>query len=246
LFVLLYEAAVLAVSEAPKLAGSIPARRAGDDETVAVVQTILDRSATPAATLKAAFPEAAQTTYRNLGADITPTGGADARHLAASPELDLGQDDQVLLPGRPDQHFHRKGLADACVLLAQRRRDRALGALFVAHCHVNGRPCCLSGEVDGDGPRDDDLLPLPVERISGRDRHLSSSLRALMHLEAVDDSPTMEKPVVATRLLTVIELLLLELVDANDLADEVARTLGHDPDGRRGSGPTAPVGVLGF
>jgi hypothetical protein len=57
LFVLLYEAAVLAVSEAPKLAGSIPARRAGDDETVAVVQTILEEERDAAATLKAAFPE---------------------------------------------------------------------------------------------------------------------------------------------------------------------------------------------
>jgi hypothetical protein len=60
LFVLLYEAAVLAVSEAPKLAGSIPARRAGDDETVAVVQTILEQERDAAATLKAAFPEAAR------------------------------------------------------------------------------------------------------------------------------------------------------------------------------------------
>jgi len=40
----------------------------------------------------------------------------------------------------------------------------------------------------------------------------------------------MEKSVVATRLLQVVELLLLEIVDADDLAEKVARTLGHDPD----------------
>jgi hypothetical protein len=41
----------------------------------------------------------------------------------------------------------------------------------------------------------------------------------------------MEKSVVATRLLPVVELLLLEIVDADDLAEEIARTLGHDADG---------------
>jgi hypothetical protein len=66
---------------------------------------------------------------------------------------------------------------------------------------------------------------MPVERVSGRDRHLSSSVGASAHLEAADDSPTMEKSVVATRLLPVVELLLLEIVDADDLAEEVVRTL---------------------
>jgi hypothetical protein len=50
----------------------------------------------------------------------------------------------------------------------------------------------------------------------------------------------MEKSVVATRLLPVVELLLLEIVDANGLAKEVVRTLGHDPDvsgGGRANGP---------
>ena len=87
----------------------------------------------------------------------------------------------------------------------------------------------MSGEVDGDGRRDDDLLPVPVERIPGRDRHRFGSVSGVVHLEAVHDSPAMEKPVVATRRFPVIELLLLEVVDADDLAEEVARTLDHDP-----------------
>jgi hypothetical protein len=70
---------------------------------------------------------------------------------------------------------------------------------------------------------------MPVERVAGRDRHLPSSVRASANLEAADDSPTMEKSVVATRLLPVVELLLLEIVDAEDLAEEVVRTLSHDP-----------------
>jgi hypothetical protein len=59
----------------------------------------------------------------------------------------------------------------------------------------------------------------------------------------------MEKSVVATRLLPVVELLLLEIVDADDLAEEVVRTLGHDPDVSGGVEPTAPVGdvrILGL
>jgi hypothetical protein len=50
----------------------------------------------------------------------------------------------------------------------------------------------------------------------------------------------MEKSVVATRLLPVVKLLLLEIVDAEDLAEEVVRTLSHDPGvsgGGRANGP---------
>src|SRR5437667_9123577 len=69
----------------------------------------------------------------HLVADVTPTRGADVRDFPASPKLDVSQDNQGLLPRQPDQHLHRKGLADACVLLAPRRRDGALGPLVVAH-----------------------------------------------------------------------------------------------------------------
>jgi hypothetical protein len=58
-----------------------------------------------------------------------------------------------------------------------------------------------------------------------------------------------EKSVVATRLLPVVELFLLEIVDADDLAEEVAWTLGHDPGKQAGSNPPAPVGdvqILGL
>src|SRR5689334_19765169 len=50
----------------------------------------------------------------------------------------------------------------------------------------------------------------------------------------------MKKSVVATRLIPVVKLLLLEIVDAEDLAEEVVRTLSHDPGisgGGRANGP---------
>ena len=55
-----------------------------------------------------------------------------------------------------------------------------------------------------------------------------------------------EKSVVVTRLLPVVELLLLEIVDADDLAEEVVRTLGHDPDVSEGVEPTPLLETFGF
>ena len=86
-------------------------------------------------------------------------------------------------------------------------------------------PRRVSGQIHGDGSRDDDLFPARVECVSGRDRQLPGSVCARTHLEAADDSPTVKETVVAARLLTMVELLLLEIVDTEDLADEVARTL---------------------
>jgi hypothetical protein len=64
-----------------------------------------------------------------------------------------------------------------------------------------------------------------------------------MHFEAADDSPTVEQSVVATRLLPVVELLLREVVDADDLAEEIAGSFAHDADVRRTrSNPKASVG----
>jgi hypothetical protein len=61
----------------------------------------------------------------HLVADVTPTRGADVREFPASPKLDVRKDNHGLLPRRPDQHLHRKGLADARVLPATSRRSGA-------------------------------------------------------------------------------------------------------------------------
>ena len=105
---------------------------------------------------------------------------------------------------------------------------------------------CPRQEVGEDRRRGDEsggLLGIVLHR------HLSSAQRAGTHLEAADDSSTVEKSVVATRLLPVVELLLLEIVDADGLAEEVAWTLGHDPGKRTGASPPASVGdvqILGL
>ena len=88
------------------------------------------------------------------------------------------------------------------------------------------------------------LLAAPVESVSRRDRHFAASVRARMHLEAAHDPPTVEQPVVAVGFLPMVELLQLEIIDADDLAAEVAWTLGHDPGKRMGSSPPAPVGDI--
>jgi hypothetical protein len=85
----------------------------------------------------------------------------------------------------------------------------------------------VTGEIDSDARIDDDLLPAAVERIPGRDRHVGRARLPRLHLQAADDSPAVEQSIVASSLLPKVELLLLEIVDADDLADEVARAFDH-------------------
>lgn len=102
-----------------------------------------------------------------------------------------------------------------------------LKALVLPNRQIEGLPYRVGGEVDAHALVYDDLLPARVERIPGRNCHLARARLPRLQLQAADDSPAVKESIVASSLLPQIELFLLEIVDTDGLADEVARTFAH-------------------
>src|SRR3954447_3945416 len=115
-------------------------------------------------------------------------------------------------------------VTDAAVLdltrLGPGHRDRRRQFLGVTHCEINRR-VVFRADVDRRRLLDRDFVAVGPKGVAGCDHQLRP-LRC--QLEAGDDPPAMQHPIVPPQLLAKVLLLLRQVVDSQKLPWEEART----------------------